>query len=152
MQDDEPFSWVKNRSFIALAEVKTNVCDLNGPSTNRDRQNLHKVLRALGAFPEVENGVVADALYERGTYQSQLYHVSLLCLGKKENPHVAKRYAEVPQITWSETLSFIFERFAAYRRQKESHGQWDEQGQALWKLSEETRNSQEFVNRVGVFG
>jgi hypothetical protein len=106
----------------------------------------------LGAFPEVENEVVAEALYKRGTYQSQLYHVSLMCLGKETNPEIAKNYAKVPQITWPKALSFIFERFNAYRRQKESHGQWDEQGQALWKLSEKTGSSQEFVDRVVVSG
>ena len=113
---------------------------------------MQKVLRALGAFPEVENEVVADALYERGTYQSQLYHVSLVCLGKEKSPEVAKSYPKVPQITWSKALSFIFERFDAYRRQKESHGQWDEQGQALWKVSEKSSSSQEFVDRIVVSG
>jgi hypothetical protein len=152
MQDDEPFARVRSRSFIALAEVKTNVCSLNGPWTKRDRRNMQKVLRAVGAFPDVENDLVADSLYECGVYQSQLYHVSLLCLGRETNPEVAKNYAKVPQITWSKALSFIFGRFDAYRRQKESHGQWDEQGQALWKLSEKTRSAEEFADRVAVSG
>ncbi|MPZ20232.1 MAG: hypothetical protein GEV06_20285 [Luteitalea sp.] len=152
MQDDQPFTRISGKSFIALAEIKSKVCALNGPWTNPDRQNMHKVLRAVGAFPAAENEIAAAALYERGFYQSQLYHTSLLCLGEEESPEVATNYPKMPQMTWFKALSFIYTRFDSYRRQKESHGQWDEQGRALWVVSEQSRSSQEFVDRVGVVG
>jgi hypothetical protein len=152
MQDDEPFTRVRSQSFLALAEVKANVCALNGPWTDRDRQNMQKVLRAVGAFRAAENELVAAALYERGVYQSQLYHVSLICLGRQQNPEVTQKYPKVPQITWEKALSFIFNRFETYRRQKESHGQWDEQGRALWDVSVTSTTSAEFVGRVVVSG
>lgn len=152
MQDDEPFVRVRGKAFIAFAEVKANVCGLNGPWTNPDRQNMHKVLRALGAFPPAEDEVVAAALYERGWYQSQLYYVSLVCLGREESPEVAANYPKVPQVTWSTALTFIFNRFHEYRRQKESHGQWDEQGHLLWDVSMRSSNPQEFVECVRVSG
>jgi hypothetical protein len=152
MQDDEPFTRVRSRSFIALVEVKSKMCGLNGPWTNPDRQNMHKVLRAIGSFPMAENEIAATALYERGVYQSQLYHVALVCLGAEQSPDVATNYPKVPQITWFKALSFIYLRFAAHRRQKESHGQWNSQGQALWDVSERCRTPREFVDKVAVVG
>jgi hypothetical protein len=148
MEDDEFFTRVREMSFIAFAEVKANLCALNGPWTNPDRQNMQKVLRALGAFPAPENDVVAAALYDRGSYKSQLYQVSLLCLGQEENPDVAKRYPKVPQITWPKVLMFIYNRFQTYRRQKVSHGQWDQQGRDLWNRAEQSGDAQQFVSCV----
>lgn len=148
MVDHEVFTRGRDKSFIAFAEVKASLCALNGPWTNPDRQNMQKVLRALGAFPEAENDVVATALYDQGRYESQLYHVSLLCLGKDENSDVAKSYPKVPQITWSRVLTFIYNRFRKYRRQKVSHGQWDQQGHDLWDCAEQSRDDQAFVARV----
>jgi hypothetical protein len=152
MRDDDLFDRVRAQSFIALAEVKTNICGLNGPWTNPDRQNMPKVLRALGAFPAPEVEMVSAALYERGVYESQLYHVSLLCFGKLANPDVQRDYPRVPQITWGKALSFIFHRFNAYRRHKESHGQWDEQGRALWDASQRSNELQLFLDSVVVSG
>src|SRR5262249_14016871 len=148
MEDDEFFTRAREKSFIAFAEVKANLCALNGPWTNPDRQNMQKVLRAVGAFTAAENNVVAAALYDRGFYKSQLYHVSLLCLGKEENPEVAKTYPKVPQITWPKVLTFIYNRFHTYRRQKVSHGQWDPQGHDLWNCAKQSGDAQEFVSHV----
>jgi len=56
-----------------VAEVKANLCALNGPWTDPDRQTMQIVRRAVRASRAAENDLVAAALYERGVYQSQLW-------------------------------------------------------------------------------
>lgn len=150
MKDDIHFSRIREKSYIAIAEVKTARCDLNGPWTNPERRNMLRVLRAVGAFPKQESEIVAQALYDKGHYVSQLYHISLMCLGREHNPDIADRYPQVPQILWPEILTFIYRRFKEYRHQKVSHPQWDEQGHALWNESQRIRDENEFLSSIRI--
>lgn len=150
MQDDEPFRRLPEKTFIILAEVKAGMCSLNGPWTDPNRQNMQRVLRAVGAFPEPEVEPVAFSLYARGCYFSQLYLVSLLCMGDRENPRVSENFPDVPQITWATALHFIHRRFRRYRRQKASHGTWDRPGRELWDCAMENRTPEEFIDAVEI--
>jgi hypothetical protein len=152
MKDDEVFSHIREKAYLALAEVKAGICTLNGPWTNPTRQNMQRVLRALGAFPETENELVAAALYKQGWHKSQLYYVSLVCLGGVESDEISANYPKVSQITWPRALSFIYNRFHDYRHQKVSHGQWDQAGHDLWNFAEQCGSAEEFVGRVRVIG
>lgn len=132
MPDDSVFSRIRDKSYIAIVEVATSECKLNGPWTKPERQNMLRVLRAIGAFPPKETSIIAESLYERGTYRSQLYHVGLLCLGARVNPDVVESRPEVEQILWEQVLQFIHRRFAGYLNEKRSHSQWDNDGHFLW--------------------
>ena len=150
MKDDVYFTRVRNKSLVIIAEVKKRQCDLNGPWTNPGRQNMLRILRAIGAFPEPESDCVAATLYEQGFYESQLYYVSLLCLGGERNNELATRYSKVPQILWPEVLGFIYRRFHEYRNQKVSHPQWDTTGQKLWNIYEQSDDEGQFEGNVCV--
>ncbi len=150
MKDEHRFSKARNKSFIVIAEVKSGRCALNGPWTNPERQNMLRVLRAVGAFPKSEAELVAKALHEAGHYQCQLYYVSLMCLGRECNLDVKKRYPQVPQILWKDVLAFIYRRFDEYERQKASHPQWDEHGEALWKVFKSSCDEHEFEESIHV--
>ena len=150
MKDDLHFARFRERSFITIAAVKSGRCALNGPWTNPARQNMLRVLRAIGAFPKTESDLVAQSLYDKGHYASQLYYVSLMCLGREHNTEVAERYPQVPQILWPEVLAFIYRRFRDYRHQKTSHPQWDEQGHVLWDASERSSDEDQFKENVRV--
>lgn len=150
MKDESRFSRVREKSFIAIAEVKSGRCALNGPWTNPERQNMLRVLRAVGSFPKIEAELAAKSLYEVGHYQCQLYYVSLMCLGREPNPEVAERYPQVPQILWTDVLAFIYRRFREYRNQKASHPQWDADGVALWEIFERSRDEHQFEETIRV--
>ncbi len=132
MADDVPFAKVANKPFIVMAEVKKSVCNLNGPWKDPQKENLQRVLRAVGAFPEHDIETVAEAIYTSGTFSNSAYHLSLACFGKSVNAEIGKNYPNVPQVLWDGVLAFIYKRFRAYRDQKESHGQWDNPGKSLW--------------------
>ncbi len=102
-----------------------------------------RVLRAIGAFEEMELNEAAAAIYEQGFYENERYRVSLFCVGEKENEEVKQKYKEVPQITWDNIFEFIYNRFKNYERQKVSHGQW-EYGDKLWDMYKKARNLGEF--------
>ena len=146
MKDDAHFAKIRDKTFIAIAEVKSERCALNGSWTNPERQNMHRVLRAIGAFPETESDLVAQSLYDKGHYTSQLYHVSLMCLGRESNTEVT----HVPQILWTEVLAFIYRRFNEYKKQKVSHQQWDKYGHDLWNAFEKSSDEDHFREIVRV--
>ncbi|MBW4465485.1 MAG: hypothetical protein KME07_08590 [Pegethrix bostrychoides GSE-TBD4-15B] len=153
MHDEEHFTAVKEKSYIALAEVKSGICNLNGPWTNPKRQNMLRVVRALGAFPEAESKLVSKSLYERGIYSNQLYYVSLLCLGRDHNSDVTEKYPNVPQILWPNVLRFIHKRFHEYRQQKKSHPQWDQAGHCLWDAYQANKTDVErFLSNIDING
>ena len=53
MADDEQrLALSRDCTDVVIAEVKTNQpCSLNGPWTRQDRQNVHRVLAAIGCLP-----------------------------------------------------------------------------------------------------
>lgn len=48
MIDSERFRRHRDKAYVALAEIKTGVCRLNGPWTAPERENMQRVLSALG--------------------------------------------------------------------------------------------------------
>jgi hypothetical protein len=79
---------------------------------------MQRVLRTVGALPLHEVELAASSLYDKGFYTTQLYFISLFCVGERTNPVVSQNYPDVPQVIWTHVLTFIHERFRKYRRQK----------------------------------
>jgi hypothetical protein len=129
MKDDPAIILDKKKPVIVIAEVKTNLCNLNGPWTNPDQQNMHRVILAIGTHKQAEVDAVAQGLYEHGYYSNGEYLISLACLGQESNRSLAQRYPKVPQITWSHVLAFVYKRFSEYYDPKRAHRQWDQEGQ-----------------------
>lgn len=132
MIDDEFFIIIKDKPYIIIAEVKKGRCSLNGPWTEPQKENLQRVLRAIGVFCEQEIAIAAKAVYTSGIFSSEACHLTLACFGKDSNFDISKNFPAVPQILWDKVLEFIYNRFRMYPDQKESHGQWDKAGRDLW--------------------
>ena len=144
MEDDARFSIKSDRPQIIIAEVKSKLCNLNGPWTDPDRGNMHKVLRAIGAFSESKTDLIAKALYLHGCYEDQGYEISLVCIGGQRNEEVAAKFPQVRQILWAEVLDFIFRRFKEYKHQKVAHPQWDATGKRLWTAATKAKDEAAF--------
>jgi hypothetical protein len=148
MPDYREFTKITSRPYIAIAEVKRGLCNLNGPWTSPERRNIQRVLRAVGALPLEDVDIAAERLYEQGCYKNENYYISLICLGETINPEVRNRYPLVPQILWSDIKSFIYQRFRNYRNVKSWHQHWDENGHHLWNWFESSRDEQNFVSGI----
>lgn len=117
---------------VVIAEVKAGACALNGPWTNQERQNVQRVLAAIGCLPHEQINDAANAIYERGCFeQNDLLRIRMIAIGREENPEVGERYPEVKQVIWTDVLCFIFDRFSRYSNQKSQTDNWDETGKAL---------------------
>ncbi|WP_293363706.1 hypothetical protein [Phenylobacterium sp.] len=140
---------------MAIVEVKTGQpCALNGPWTDRDRQNVERVLAALGCLALDRIPIAAADLYEKGMHQADGLRVRLIAIGNGRSLDLTKQYPSVKQITWSDALGFIWQRFHAYRRQKAQVDQWDTTGRRLKQLADGCRGEPEFVEgakaRMGI--
>lgn len=148
MEDDERILIDRRSSLVFLTEVKRRRCELNGPWVRPDDQNIHRVLAATGVVPKQRIKRAAMSLYQSGQYRTRQWCVSLLCIGAEPNEDLRRRLPSVPQITWQESLNFIWQRFRRYRRQKVSHGQWNSAGHELWELAETATDHRSFERSV----
>lgn len=137
----------QDKSYFVIAEVKRSVCQLNGPWTDSNRENIQAVLRDLGAFPPDDIERVAESLYKNGVFNGAKLYCSLFCMGDEKNPDIATSYPQMPQRTWKEILGFIFDRFQTYHVRKADHDSWDEIGKGLWSAWSGTTRP-EFIAKV----
>ena len=135
MIDSERFSRYRDKAYVVLAEIKTGVCRLNGPWTAPERENMQRVLSALGMLAPHEIDCAAQEIYNTGQFENQLYYITMVCFGAESRDEITGRYPRVPQILWPEVKEFICDRFQQYRKQKSGHVQWDEVGKGLWDLA-----------------
>ena len=130
--DDAWFERQRTKACAVLAEVKTSVCAINGPWSDKASGNINKVLKDLGLYDAGEVQTAADELYKNGFYDGPTLQCSLFCVGNAQSPEVTNRYPRVPQRTWSEIIAWIHRRFDEYKRRKSDHNQWDDAGQMIW--------------------
>jgi hypothetical protein len=126
MRDHEVFD-SDGRIDVIMAEVKKRRCRLNGRWTDPDKQNMHRILYAVGAFPEDQVPMIAQSLYERKCYAGARFRVRLFALGQTTDDQLS----HVVQLTWNQVLTFIYDRLKKYRYIKAQHRQWDRYGRQL---------------------
>lgn len=143
MRDHDVFN-SDGRIDIIIAEVKHGFCQLSGPWTNPEDENMQRVLYAIGAFEKNQIPVVTDALYHEGIYRDDTYQVRLFAVGDFLNP---KLLPAAEQLLWNQMLAFIFDRFTRYQFQKAQHEQWDTTGKWLHELAANS-SMDEFITVV----
>lgn len=145
--DDHSVFGVGGKTDVIIAEVKNGLCDLNGPWTNPERKNMHRMLYAIGAFEEDEVDFAAASLYKNAIYENDEYICRLFAIGREKNLNIP--ITDTLQITYSEILSFIYERFKLYEYHKAQHRQWDSFGKYLYKSAIHTCDTKEdFITTV----
>ena len=151
MPDDEHrLSLSDDLIDVIIAEVKRNEpCKLNGPWVEEERQNIHRVLAAVGCLRPECIDVAAANLYESGAHQiDQDLRIRLVAVGRDRSEVLEGSYPDVIQLTWAEVLTFIWRRFHAYKNQKKDVSQWDTQGRKIKRLADQSRDAKEFVEKA----
>lgn len=134
---------------IVIAEVKSNQpCTLNGPWTQEDRQNVHRVLAAIGCLPPDRIEAAAAQIYLAGFHQGDALRVRLVAVGRDRNEKIALDYPEVTQLLWADMLAFIWHRFRRYRQQKTQVDQWDAEGQRIKNLADRSNEVEDFIREA----
>ena len=147
LQDDGAMALSNTHVELILAEVKTGLCDLNASWTDPQRENVQRVLRAVGCLQDDEVPRAAAGVYDRGEFvdATRALRIRLLAIGERENPRLAER--GVLQVCWPQVATFLHQRFRTYARQKADVQQWDDVGRAL-KESATTLELGEFQERL----
>jgi len=129
---------------VVIAEVKTGRCALNGPWTSPDRQNVHRVLAAIGCIPHNRIDLAAQEIYRTGLHEIEdRMRIRLVAIGREVNTDVAAAYPKVRQVTWRDLLGFVYDRHRKFRNQKKQTDHWDRTGKELKRLATMRRVTRE---------
>jgi len=151
MTDDvESLSLSGDLIDVVIAEVKTNqACTLNGPWTKQDRQNVHRVLAAIGGLPADCIERAAADIYKTGLHRSDTQlRIRLVAVGRDRSKELAEEYPRVTQLIWAEMLAFIWDRLHRYRQQKTQVDQWDAPGLTIKCLADGAVQTEEFISEA----
>ena len=125
------------QALFVLVEVKAGLCKMNGPWTNRDKQNMQRVIRRLGfATNEEQIERIADSMYTSGRYEDDYYVLQYICIGGEKNLEISHRYRNVVQIDWAEIGEFLINRFRSFPEKTPDgkvHEQWPKFGRDFGK-------------------
>lgn len=137
---------------MVIAEVKAGRCSLNGPWTNEERENVQRVLAAIGCLPTEQIDRAAAEIYRTGYFEDATtpLRIRLIAIGSEENSNVKQIYPVVAQVVWSDILGFIFERFSKCRNQKAQTDHWDKTGHVLKKAAVARRITHEAFVQWGL--
>lgn len=130
MRDDPIISACAALANVVIAEVKRGLCDLNGPWTKPEKENMRRVLKALGCVPESNIEMASDALRGGDVWFDACVQIRVVAIGERRNPAL-----RVQQLTWDDIVDFCIERFDEYQREKSSHDQWSSDGKRLRMLA-----------------
>lgn len=142
------------KPLFVLVEVKAGDCDMNGPWSNPSRQNMERVVRRLGfAAQEGQVVEVARAMYSEARWEDHNHILQYICVGKKKNNGLSRKYSDLVQINWDDIGSFLYKRFGDFPEKLPSglvHDQWPDFGKKYgeWFVrhrSSSTLDSVEFV-------
>jgi hypothetical protein len=85
---------------VVIVEIKTNdACKLNGPWTESEKNNIHRILIAIGCIPENSIADVAADLYNRGISLHGDRRIRLISIGRGYNKELRQQMENVVQIT-----------------------------------------------------
>ena len=143
MEDDPLVCQCSQLLNVVIAEVKTSGAGrLNAPWRESDRENIQRVLRAIGCIPEAHIEPAAADLYPRGRFESDQCLIRLLTFSETRNRQLPDG---VVQVIWDHALTFMHGRFKVYRNQKSSDPQWPADGKALRRAAIAHADTSDFI-------
>jgi hypothetical protein len=148
MRDADVFTLTVDRPLLAIVEAKRRRISLNATWRAPRFEVLFRVLRAVGLFKRDEAAQAARALAERGGFDNRAVVIRLVGLGEARNGSLSRSHPALVQITWTEVLAFVFERFRVYEDVKRRHDQWDRTGKLLWAAAYAANDSAAFTRAV----
>jgi hypothetical protein len=144
---DHP-AFTDDKIEIIFTEVKSNQpCSINDSWLNSEGGNMERMLYLVGAIASDEVSKAAYDLYTTRTYENKTHRIRLFAIGSEKDDNLKG----VTQLTWSDVLLFIHDRFSRYRRNKTEHKKWDEVGQRLFDLANKHhKKPEEFVKSITI--
>lgn len=137
LEDHALVANLTHKALFVIAEVKAGdkTCNINPPWLNPEKENMERVLNAVGIVPPAKARHAAKGIYASGLWEDHEWYVTLLCVGGRRNRELEIKLPGVPQLLWDDLCGFIYRRFRTFWEQKQMIAQWEELGQLLVDLA-----------------
>ena len=150
MEDDPRLTTLADPSQVLflLVEVKTDLCNINGPWSNEEAGNMQRVIRRLGFAEEESVEKISSTMYQHLRWESDKHVLQYIAVGKRKNDGQQRNYRRLVQIVWPEISDFLFERFKAFPEKLSSdgrliHEQWPAFGRFYGKAMRRIQSPKE---------
>lgn len=125
----------KRQLLFLLVEVKSDLCNINGPWSDPEQGNMQRVISRLGFADSSKVDVIAQSMYAHLQWSDSRAVLQYLAVGKRKNDGRQRQYPKLLQITWNEIADFLFERFHEFPEKLPNYGeavheQWPDFGKA----------------------
>jgi hypothetical protein len=146
MVDDSKIASCERFANVIIAEVKKGKCALNAPWTDPSKENVKRVLKAIGCVPESAIAPACKALYTKGLWSDAMTTVRIFCLGECKDEQIAISLDQ--QLAWGEVIDFCIKRFEEYEVPKSSVGQWPDDGRQLMWEAQSGNSAQQNIRKL----
>jgi len=141
------------KTLFLLVEVKTDLCNINGPWSERASGNMQRVIRRLGFADPSRAEQIANDMYSHLRWEDDSTVLQYVAVGKRSNDGRQRTYPRLTQIVWDQIADFLFARFQQFPEKLPSdgrtvHGQWPDFGKAFgqkFRKMNEQKDAREFV-------
>lgn len=146
MKDDLLFEKHDGRIQIFFVEVTSGQAKINKSWLDPKKQNMERLLHAVGAFSLKQVEEVAKSLYTRQSYEDDYIRVKFVAVGRNVGEGLPQ---SVETLELYQMLDFIYVRLREYDHQKSQNRQWDETGRELFCLMRQNWHCKEsFIESV----
>ena len=134
MEDDPILTSLASSSQILflLVEVKTDLCNINGPWSDSTKTAMQRVIRRLGFADESALPAIAGAMYDNLRWEDRNHVLQYVAVGNRVHDGRQRTYPRLVQITWPQISDFLFRRFKEFPEKLPSgravHSQWPDFG------------------------
>lgn len=124
------------KALFLLVEVKYDLCNINGPWSERSAGNMQRVIRRIGFAEPGQIDDIADAMYSHLRWEGPASVLQYISVGKRANDGRQRMYPQLTQIVWDQIADFLFNRFHQFPEKLPSdrrtiHDQWPDFGRAF---------------------
>jgi hypothetical protein len=120
------------RTVFVLVEAKADLCDINGPWSDRRDENVHRVICRLGFSDESLVNDISSQVYDSARWENDHYVLQYVCVGARKNDGRQRKFSDLLQIDWSEIARFLWGRFGNFPEKLPDgwpiHAQWPDFG------------------------
>lgn len=121
--------------LFILVEVKTDLCDINGPWSDRSAGNMQRIIRRLGFAQDAHVEEIADTMYSHLRWENKEVVLQYVAVGARVNPGRQLQHDRLIQIIWDQIAHFFFDRFRQFPEKvpadgRRIHEQWPDFGRS----------------------
>lgn len=158
MQDDVELLNMTSvgKTLFLLVEVKSDLCNINGPWSNREAGNMQRVIRRLGFADPGDVESIAEDMYSQLRWEGGDTVLQYVAVGARINDGRQRTYPMLRQITWDHIAGFLCYRFQQFPEKlpndgRAVHEQWPDFGRAFGKRFRKMRGVEDASSFVSEY-